>query len=140
MIKVSAVIPIYGVAAFIERCARNLFSQTLREVEFIFVDDATPDNSIALLEKVIEEFPDRRARTRILHHPVNRGLPAARNTGLAAAQGEFIYHCDSDDWMETTMLEKLYLMTRRSTFKIQDVCNLIRITVEDMKSVAAMIF
>ena len=106
--KVSAIIPIYGVEAFIERCARMLFSQTLQDVEFIFVDDATPDNSIALLEKVIEEFPDRKAQTRILHHPVNRGLPAARNTGLAAAQGEYIYHCDSDDWPETTMLEKLY--------------------------------
>ena len=106
--KVSAIIPIYGVEAFIERCARKLFSQTLQDVEFIFVDDATPDNSIALLEKVIEEFPDRKAQTRILHHPVNRGLPAARNTGLAAAQGEYIYHCDSDDWPETTMLEKLY--------------------------------
>ena len=57
MIKVSAVIPIYGVAAFIERCARNLFSQTLREVEFIFVDDATPDNSIALLERSSKNSP-----------------------------------------------------------------------------------
>jgi glycosyltransferase involved in cell wall biosynthesis len=106
--KVSVIIPIYGVAAFIERCARNLFSQTLREVEFIFVDDATPDNSIDLLLAVLEEFPDRKDQTRILRHLENRGLPSARNTGLATARGEYIYHCDSDDWMETTMLEKLY--------------------------------
>lgn len=112
MTKVSAIIPIYGVEAFIERCARKLFGQTLQDVEFIFVDDATPDNSIALLEKVIEEFPGRKAQTRILHHPVNRGLPAARNTGLAAAQGEYIYHCDSDDWPETSMLEKLYIAAK----------------------------
>lgn len=118
MIKVSAVIPIYGVAAFIERCARNLFSQTLREVEFIFVDDATPDNSIDLLLAVLEEFPDRKDQTRILRHPENRGLPAARNTGLAAARGEYVYHCDSDDWMETTMLEKMYTAVREKNADI----------------------
>ena len=108
MIKVSVIIPVYGVEAFIERCARGLLSQTLLEVEFIFVDDASPDNSIPLLHKVVEAFPDRAPQVRILRHPENRGLPATRNTGLAAAQGEYIYHCDSDDWMEPEMLEKMY--------------------------------
>ena len=106
--KVSVIIPVYGVKRFIERCARNLFGQTLDDVEFIFVDDASPDGSIGLLQKVLEEFPSRSGQTRIIRHPENKGLPAARNTGLAAAQGEYIYHCDSDDWTETTMLEKMY--------------------------------
>lgn len=106
--KVSVVIPVYGVEAFIERCARNLFSQTLQDVEFIFVDDASPDGSIALLEDVLKEFPARAGQTRIIRHPENKGLPAARNTGLAVAQGEYIYHCDSDDWVEPIMLEKMY--------------------------------
>ncbi|MBO4571272.1 MAG: glycosyltransferase family 2 protein [Bacteroidales bacterium] len=108
MIKVSVIIPVYGVERFIVRCARNLFGQTLEDVEFIFVDDASPDGSIALLEDILKEFPARTGQTRILRHPVNKGLPAARNTGLAAASGEYIYHCDSDDWTETTMLEKMY--------------------------------
>lgn len=106
--KVSVIIPVYGVEAFIERCARNLFSQTLQDVEFIFVDDASPDGSIARLENCMEAFPERAGQTRILRHPENKGLPAARNTGLSVARGKYIYHCDSDDWMEPAMLEKLY--------------------------------
>lgn len=108
MIKVSVIIPVYGVEAFIERCSRALLSQSLTETEFIFVDDASPDRSIALLEKVLTEFPERAGKVSILRHPENKGLPAARNTGLGVAQGEYIYHCDSDDWVEPDILEKLY--------------------------------
>ena len=103
--KVSVIIPFYKVAPFIERCVRSLMEQTLREVEFIFVDDASPDDSADILRKVLDEY-DRDAR--IVVHEKNQGLPAARNTGLAQAKGEFIFHCDSDDWMEPTMLEDLY--------------------------------
>ena len=104
--KVSVIIPFYKVAPFIRRCAVSLLEQTLGEVEFIFVDDASPDESRAILEEEIRNHPDRNAR--ILTHEVNKGLPAARNTGLAAATGDFIYHCDSDDWVEKDMLEKMY--------------------------------
>ena len=80
--------------------------QTLSDIEFLFVDDASPDESHIILEKVLTKYPHRQAR--IITHDKNQGLPAARNTGLAAARGEFIYHCDSDDWLETTMLEKMH--------------------------------
>lgn len=106
--KVSVIIPIYKVEAFIERCATTLMEQTLQEVEYIFVDDATPDNSIKILEDVIARFPNRKDYVRIIHHEENKGLPAARNTGLALATGEYIFHCDSDDYVEQDMLEKLY--------------------------------
>ena len=104
--SITVISPFYKVAPFIERCAESLLSQTLQDVEFIFVDDASPDESRTILEKVIEKHPDRNVR--IVTHEVNKGLPAARNTGLAEAKGEFIYHCDSDDWVETDMLEKMY--------------------------------
>ena len=104
-IKVSVIVPFYNVAPFIERCARSLMAQTLREVEFIFVDDASPDDSADILRRVLSEY-DRDAR--IVKHERNQGLPAARNTGLAEAKGEFICHCDSDDWLEPTMLEELF--------------------------------
>lgn len=107
MPKVSAIIPVYNVAPFIACCARALMTQTLREVEFIFVDDASPDASMDILEKVLAEYPDRDVK--VLHHDRNKGLPAARNTGLAAATGEYIWHCDSDDWPEPDMLEKMYM-------------------------------
>ncbi|WP_277234691.1 glycosyltransferase family 2 protein [Phocaeicola salanitronis] len=106
--KVSVIIPVYRVEKFIEKCAASLFSQTLDDVEFIFVDDASPDNSMALLEKCIQQYPQRKAQIRMLVHKENKGLPAARNTGLAVASGEYVFHCDSDDFVEPDMLETLY--------------------------------
>ena len=110
--KVSVIIPFYKVEAFVERCTRALMEQSLQEVEFIFVDDASLDGSRAIVERVVAEY-DRNVR--ILTHPMNRGLPAARNTGLAEAQGEFIWHCDSDDWPEPTMLEEMYKAATENT-------------------------
>ena len=106
--RVSVIIPIYNVSLFIERCAKSLMSQTLDEVEYIFVNDATPDNSMELLSGVIACYPARVAQVRIVEHAQNKGLPAARNTGLAMATGEYVYHCDSDDYIEPEMLELLY--------------------------------
>lgn len=106
--KVSVIIPIYKVEAFIERCAITLLEQTLHDVEYIFVDDATPDSSIQVLEEVVARYPEQKEQVRIVHHDTNKGLPAARNTGLALATGEYIFHCDSDDYVELTMLEELY--------------------------------
>ena len=106
--KVSVIIPIYKVEAFIKRCATTLMEQTLHEVEYIFVDDATPDRSIQILEEVVARYPERKGQVRVVHHDTNKGLPAARNTGLALATGEYIFHCDSDDYVEPTMLEDMY--------------------------------
>ena len=111
--KVSVIIPVYRVEKFIEKCAASLFSQTLDDVEFIFVDDASPDNSMAVLEKCIQQYPQRKAQIRMLVHKENKGLPAARNTGLAAASGEYVFHCDSDDFVEPDMLETLYAEAKK---------------------------
>ena len=108
MIKVSVIIPVYNVSTFVSCNVRSLLSQTLQEVEFIFVDDATPDNSIDVLYDNLENFPKRKDFVKVIHHKENKGLPAARNTGLALAHGEYIYHCDSDDWVEPEMLETMY--------------------------------
>lgn len=106
--KVSVIIPVYKVENFIERCVVSLLSQTLQDAEFIFVDDASPDSSIKILKKCIREYPQRAKHIKILTHERNKGLPAARNTGLAVAQGEYIFHCDSDDFVEPDMLEQMY--------------------------------
>ncbi len=106
--KVSVIIPVYKVEKFIGRCVRSLMEQTLTDVEYIFVDDASPDGSIGVLRQVLAGYPERSSHVRILTHPENKGLPAARNTGLAVAQGEYIFHCDSDDFVEPDMLEQLY--------------------------------
>lgn len=82
--------------------------QTLEGVEFIFVNDASPDDSMDILHSVLAQFPNRQSDVTILTHPENQGLPAARNTGLSIASGEYIYHCDSDDYIEPSMLEDMY--------------------------------
>ena len=108
MPKVSVIVPVFNVEKFIGRCVRSLMMQTLSDVEFIFVNDATPDTSMAVLESILAEYPDRASQVKILAHEQNLGLPAARNTGLDAAHGEYIFHCDSDDFVESDMLESMY--------------------------------
>jgi len=114
-ILITVIVPVYKVERFIERCVCSLLEQTQRSVEFLFVDDCSPDGSISVLSDVLSRYPDRKDDCRILSHDENKGLPAARNTGLAAARGDYVFHCDSDDWVEPDMLEKMY-----SIAKVQD--------------------
>lgn len=107
MYQVSVLVPVYGVERFMERCARSLFEQTYTNLEYIFVDDCSPDSSIAILEKVMEDYPERKEQVRIIHHERNRGLAAARNTAIDAAQGSFITHVDSDDYLDRDAIRLL---------------------------------
>lgn len=107
--NVSVIVPFYGVEKYIARCTESLMCQTMQDdIEFIFVNDATTDNSLDVLQKVLAEYPERKEQITILHHERNKGLPAARNTGLSIARGKYIYHCDSDDYLEKDALEVLY--------------------------------
>ena len=113
---ISVIVPVYGVEKFVEHCAVSLMEQTLDGVEFIFVDDCTPDNSIDIIRDVISRYPDRDAR--IVSHSENRGLPSARNTGLGLATGKYVFHCDGDDWIEPNMLEKMYAVAENANADI----------------------
>lgn len=106
--KVSVIIPIFKVRNVIERCVCSLFEQTLEDVEYIFVDDASPDDSVEILKSCLKRYPERWGQVRILTHEKNRGLTAARNTGLRAATGKYIAHCDSDDYIDLDMYKLLY--------------------------------
>lgn len=108
MPKVSVIVPVYNVEKYIEKCATALFNQTLDSIEYIFVDDCTPDKSMMILRKVLENYPQRKPFVKITSTPHNSGLPTARKTGIALATGDYIIHCDSDDWPELTMYERLY--------------------------------
>lgn len=108
-IEISVIVPFYGVEKYISRCAESLMCQTMEDgIEFIFVNDATKDSSLDILENVLAGYPERKKQITILHHERNKGLPAARNTGLSIAKGKYIYHCDSDDYLEKDALEVLY--------------------------------
>lgn len=113
-VKISVLIPVYGVEDYIERCARSLFEQTMKEgIEFIFTDDCTPDKSIEVLLSILEDYPERKHQVKILRHPENKGLAEARKTGVKASQGEYIIHCDSDDWVEPDMYESMWKEAKR---------------------------
>lgn len=107
-VLLSVIIPVYGVEKYIERCARSLFEQTLTMgVEFIFVNDCTPDNSIAILEKTLKQYPNRIDQVKIIHLEKNGGSAKARPAGLKHASGIYIANCDSDDWVEPDMYKTL---------------------------------
>lgn len=131
-VKVSVIVPIYGVEKYIERCARSLFEQTLDDIECIFVDDCTPDQSMTVLEKVMSDYPQRKGQTKIIHHEINKGLPSARQSGLKVAKGEYIAHLDSDDWVEKDMYKTLYDLAKPSDADIA-VCDFCRTDGDKMK-------
>ena len=108
MPKVSVIIPIYKVEKYIERCAISLFEQTLNDIEYIFINDCTTDNSMGILQEIISRYPNRQSQVHVFDLPINNGLPAVRKYGLQYAKGEYIAHCDSDDWLDKTAYEKLY--------------------------------
>ncbi len=91
---VSVIVPVYGVEAYIEQCARSILGQTYPALECIFVNDGTPDRSMDILAEVVKDFP---ARNVVIVNKENGGLPHARWSGLEAATGEYVMHVDSDD-------------------------------------------
>lgn len=106
--SVSVIVPVYKVESLIGRCCRSLFAQTLENLEFIFVDDCTPDRSIEVMRSVLEEYPQRRDQVKVIRMDRNSGQAAVRKRGLEEATGEYVIHCDSDDWADIGMYEKLY--------------------------------
>ena len=106
-ITISIVAPIYGVENYIEQFAESVLSQSYPHIEFIFVNDGTKDRSIEILEGVIDKkYSHLRNQIKIVHK-ANGGLPAARVTGLEHVTGDYVYHVDSDDWVERDSIAKI---------------------------------
>lgn len=104
---VSICVPVYGVEQHIEKCCQSLFEQSYKNIEYIFVDDCTPDGSIQVINKVLEDYPQRKDSVKIIHHECNKGLSAARNTALSATTGHYVMPVDSDDYLDLDVVEKL---------------------------------
>ncbi len=101
--KVSVIIPIFNVEKYIKACLDSVSNQTLKEIEIICVNDGTPDHSM----EIVYEKALRDKRIRIVERE-NKGLSAARNTGLKQATGEYVIFLDSDDTLKEKTLEILY--------------------------------
>lgn len=117
MIKVSVIVPVYNVEKYIRKCLDSLINQTLKELEFIFVNDGSPDNST----EIIKEYQHRDKRIKLLNKD-NGGQASARNLGLEKAKGEYVAFLDSDDYVKETMYETLYNRAKKDDFDIV-ICN-----------------
>ena len=104
-VKVSVIIPVYNVEKYLQDCIDSLINQTLQEIEFIFVNDASPDNCLAILLNNEKKYPDK---IRVIDSKVNLKQGGARNLGIKAAKGEYIGFVDSDDIVACDMFELLY--------------------------------
>lgn len=106
--KVSVIIPVYNVEKYIEKCLHSLFSQTLDDLEYIFIDDCSPDRSFEAIKRILEEYPSRKHQVKLIRHEKNQGVGVTRQDGIDVAIGEYVIHCDPDDWIEPQMYESLY--------------------------------
>lgn len=106
----SIIIPIYNVSRYIKKCLFSVCNQTFDKIECIIVNDATPDNSMSVVGEILADYHGNIV-FKILNHEANRGLSAARNTGIKSATGDYIYFLDSDDELpiDTMMIFSSYL-------------------------------
>lgn len=104
--KVSIIIPVYNVASYISRCLQSVEAQTYQDIECILIDDCGTDHSIKIAEEFIRNHIGK-LTFHIIHHQQNQGLSSARNTGIKAATGDYIYFMDSDDAITPQCIEIL---------------------------------
>lgn len=115
---VSIIIPVYKVEKFIERCARSIFEQTYKNLEIIFVNDCTPDNSIEILNYILNDYPHRKQQTHVINFETNQGVASARNTGIKNSTGKYSIQFDSDDYVESTMIEEMVTIAEKESADI----------------------
>lgn len=109
MPSVSVIIPVYNVEPYMARCARSLFGQTLQDIEFIFIDDCSPDRSIEIMREILEtEFPTRKSQVKVFRMPQNSGQAKVRMQGISMATGDYVIHCDSDDEVAPFAYQMMY--------------------------------
>ena len=107
MVSISIIIPVYNVGQYIEACLKSIMAQTYTgSMECLIVDDCAQDNSIEIAQNVIANYQGP-ISFRVLHHNRNRGLSAARNTGMNEAVGDYFFFADSDDELPADSIERL---------------------------------
>ena len=103
--KISIIIPIHNGEKFLEQCERSLQKQTFKDLEIVFVDDGSKDNSLEKLYQMKEKLAEYTVR---IFHQENKGISSARNVGIELSSGEFITFMDQDDYLEADYVETLY--------------------------------
>lgn len=103
-IKISVIVPVYNTEKYLRRCLDSIINQNFREIEIIIVNDCSTDNSL----KIINDYIKQDDRIILINKEKNKGLSAARNSGIGIARGEYIAHIDSDDWIEQNYFKDMY--------------------------------
>lgn len=111
-IKVSIIVPVYNVEKYIEQCLKSIISQTLKEIEIIIVNDGTKDKSMEIVKTYLND-----ERIKVINKE-NGGISSARNAGLKNAKGKYIAFIDSDDFIEKSMFEDLFLEAEKNDSEI----------------------
>lgn len=115
--KISIIVPIYRIPEnYLRKCIMSLINQTLKEIEIILIDDASPDNC----GEICDEYKQLDERIKVIHNEKNEGVSVARNIGIEISKSEWISFVDSDDWVEKDMFEKLYQISN-TKFKSSDI-------------------
>ena len=132
--KLSIIVPIYNVAPYLRKCVDSLLVQDISDYEIILVDDGSTDDSGAIADEIVREAISNgqwaidnetnsqspianRPTLRVIHQS-NAGLSAARNTGIAAAMGEYIMFVDSDDYLQPNVLGALMEQVERDNLDV----------------------
>ena len=109
MPKVSVIVPVYNVEAYVEKCLKTLVEQTLEDIEIIVVNDGSTDKSKEIIQKIMKQFPEKM----VYIEKENGGLSDARNYGMPYAKGEYIAFLDADDYIEKDAYQKMYELAQK---------------------------
>lgn len=109
---VSIIIPIYNVEEYIEECLESVYQQTYPNIEVILVNDCTPDKSMDIAQSIVHKYSNKYS-TIIINHKQNMGISEARNNGMKASKGDYIYFIDSDDIISHVAIELLVNVAMR---------------------------
>lgn len=129
MVYVSIIVPVYGVEKYLRRCINSLINQTLKNIEIILIDDASPDKSYLIMKEYEKDYPEK-IRCIYLKENIRQG--GARNIGVKESKGEYILFVDSDDWVDFSICEKLYLRAKENNSDIV-FCDMIKVWEDSLK-------
>lgn len=113
MPKVSVLVPVYNVEKYLEQCLDSIIGQTLTDIEIICVNDGSTDSS----PKILQKYAKKDKRIKIVNK-TNGGLPSARNAGIDVAKGEYLSFIDSDDYIQSNMMQTLYKNAKKTKAEI----------------------
>jgi glycosyltransferase involved in cell wall biosynthesis len=105
-IKVSILVPFYKVENYVGRCVESLFTQTYKNIEYVFVNDCTPDKSMEVINEMIDKYGVS-SQCKMIIHDQNQGISASRNDCLDNMTGDYFLFIDSDDYIDNDMVELL---------------------------------